>query len=92
AATGTMSLDSSTFSLKSGSRITGTVAGDITKVKLVLNGKEQKTVNVSNQAFSYYAKELVTNGELKSVNDSVEMVGMDNNLKELARQKVTIID
>ena len=88
AASGTLSVDSTTYSLKnSDGRIYGTVTGNISKVKIKIGTTEYSAVNVTNGTFGYYVKNL----PLK-VGDTITVIGMDNNLTELDTQMVTVID
>ena len=88
AASGTLSVDSTTYSLKnSDGRIYGTVTGNISKVKIKIGTTEYSAVNVTNGTFGYYVKNL----PLK-VGDTITVIGMDNNLTELDTQMVAVID
>ncbi|MGJ8730685.1 immunoglobulin-like domain-containing protein [Listeria aquatica] len=66
--TGTITLDA--FKVGNDTYVTGTYTGDITKVALVVNGKEQATIPATGNAIKYYAADLIT-----SKDDVVTMIG-----------------
>ncbi|EUJ52622.1 immunoglobulin-like domain-containing protein, partial [Listeria fleischmannii] len=73
------------FTIGSDSYVTGTYTGDVTKIKLIINGTEQQTIAVSASPYKYYAKDKILNAT-----DDVYVVGLDNNGKELDRTKVNV--
>ncbi|WP_221635736.1 immunoglobulin-like domain-containing protein, partial [Listeria aquatica] len=82
-ADGTITANS--FQIGTDTYVTGTYTGDVTRVGLEVNGKVQSAIPVTNNAYQYYAKNLIT-----SADDVVYAIGYDSLGNELNRVPVSI--
>ncbi|MBO0432277.1 immunoglobulin-like domain-containing protein, partial [Enterococcus sp. DIV0660C] len=75
------------FTIKQDGYIKGTYTGDVSTIKVFINGEEQAKISATGSPYQYYVGNKIT-----SVNDSVTVVAYGPNGKELDRANVNLKD
>ncbi|EGO2713198.1 hypothetical protein IDE33_002756, partial [Enterococcus faecalis] len=73
------------FTIRQDGYIKGAYTGDVSKISVIVNGKEQAKISATASPYQYYI-----NGKISSVNDSVTVVAYGPDGKELDRADVTL--
>ncbi|EUJ44346.1 immunoglobulin-like domain-containing protein [Listeria riparia] len=82
----TGTITANTFTIGKDGYVKGNVTGDVSRVKMIINGVSYPVIGVTGSNYQYYA-----NGKILSNNDAVTMVAYDNKGKELARTNVSVV-
>ncbi|MBC2116337.1 immunoglobulin-like domain-containing protein [Listeria booriae] len=79
------SIAPNTYFFNTDSRVTGTYSGDVVRVGLQVNGVLKQTIPVTNNSFSYFAKDKII-----ATSDEAQIIAYDKTGSILDRQPISI--